>query len=42
MFISNNYITDNRSPARILSLLMLMLCFGQMLHPPPIYQSQSQ
>jgi len=50
IFISNIYIIDKSSPARILSFkkwscspqLMLMLCFGLMLHPPSIYQSQSQ
>jgi len=50
MFISNTYLTDNCSPARKLSFkkwscspqLTLMLCFGLMLHPTPIYQSQSQ
>jgi len=49
MFISNTYITD-WSPVRILSFknwscspqLMLMLCFGLMRYPPPIYQLQSQ
>jgi len=45
MFISNTYITDNSSPARILSFTdvdVVMLCFVLMRHPSPINQSRSQ
>jgi len=53
MFISNTYITGNnvwpgychlKSEVSALNchVDVVMLCFGLMLHPPPIYQSQSQ